>query len=268
MVCEESGTLLEMLSKLSPDSSKTTLRSWLSRGRIQVNGQVVKIGKTPVEAGSKIALVQKVQQERGGIEVLFEDGDVVVIEKPAGLLSVATERELLTHAHGFIKKRHPGKKVYPVHRLDRETSGIMVFALNDKARDHLKEQFYHHTILREYQAIVEGKLTGSGTWESQLFEDSSYHVHSTKSGGKKAITHYEVVKKSRHTTQIRVTLETGRKNQIRVHCAEAGHPVVGDTKYGNQSSPYGRLCLHAAKLAFIHPTTGKEKSFVSRRRLP
>jgi len=268
LLCEETSSLLEMLVKLSPDSSKTTLRSWLNKGRITVNGDVVKNGSTPIEKGSTVALLQKVEKERAGIEVLYEDADVVVIEKPAGLLTVATDRELETHAHAFIKRRHPGKKVYPVHRLDRETSGIMVFTLNEKARDNLKDQFYHHTILREYHAKVEGKLSGKGTWKSQLIEDANYHVHATNKGGKDAVTHYEVIKKSRHTTLLRVTLETGRKNQIRVHCAEAGHPVVGDRKYGANNSPYGRLCLHAAKLAFKHPTSGKLKLFTSRRILP
>ncbi|MEX2305876.1 MAG: RNA pseudouridine synthase, partial [Waddliaceae bacterium] len=137
---------------------------------------------------------------------------------------------------------------------------------NERARDSLKKTFEIHDIKRKYAAIIEGNLKEpSGTWTSYLYEDPRLVMHSTydTQKGRRAVTHFQVEKQGRHFCQLTLTLETGRKNQIRVHCADAGHPVVGDKKYGSKSNPIKRMALHAYFLEFKHPRTGVVKSFSS-----
>jgi len=266
IVTQESKSLLEVLASLSPESSKTTLRSWLKDGRITVDGQIVKQGNVVVEKGQKVALGAKVQLMGGGIQIIYEDKHFVAIEKPQGLLSVATAFEKGDTAHGILKKYYHPRKVYVVHRLDQDTSGVMLFALSEEGYEGLKKLFEVHSIERSYCAVVEKRLDPpSGTWESHLYEDSQYVVHSTDDPtfGRIAITHYSTRKSTPRYSLLDLKLETGRKNQIRVHCNDHGHPVVGDKKYGASSDPIHRLCLHAQLIAFKHPVTHKEMRFES-----
>jgi 23S rRNA pseudouridine1911/1915/1917 synthase len=264
MKAPQDTTLLEVLQLLSPESSKNTLRSWVEKGRVIVEGRALKKGSTPIKKGQLVTVGKRTSFVRHDVEILHEDEHIVVINKPEGLLSVSTDFEENLTAHGVLKRRFHSKRVYPVHRLDRETSGVMVFAYTEHARAHLKKLFQAHDIQREYVALVEGVLEKpSGTWRGFLKEDASFFVKPTLNAdeGQIAITHYHVVKKRANTTFLRLKLETGRKNQIRVHCQIAGHPVVGDQKYGAQTNPFSRLCLHAQKLAFTHPQTGKLMKF-------
>lgn len=252
------SSLLDTLTLLAPDSSKNTLRSWISQGRVEVEERMIKDPKFLVKKGASITLGLRKQFINYGIEVLHEDKSLIVIHKPEGLLSVSTDYSPFKNVHGFLKRRSPGRTVYPVHRLDRETSGVMMFAYTEEANDHLKKQFEMHSIQREYIAIIEGSPAESkGTWRSFLIEDDRYHVKSTSldNGGKEAITHYTLMQKTKFTSMIKLRLETGKKNQIRVHCSEAGHPVVGDEKYGSKCIKPPRMYLHAALLGFIHPDT-------------
>jgi 23S rRNA pseudouridine1911/1915/1917 synthase len=263
-IAEQDTLLLDLLAELSPGSSKTTLRSWLAEGRVLIGGKSIKRGDTLVLKGKEVALGKRALFAEEGIKILYEDNHLVVIEKPEGLLSVSTVFDKQHNAHTILKQRFHSQRVYPVHRLDRETSGVMVFAYSELARDGLKEQFHRHSIEREYHALVEGHFeTGQGTWKSFLKEDIVYKVSSHPTEGQWAITHYQVVNKSKRLTTLRLTLETGRKNQIRVHCHDAGHPIFGDKKYGSQIEGAPRLCLHASKLSFIHPETGKKLTFLS-----
>lgn len=258
--------LIEAIAKLSPESSKTTLRSWLKEGRITVDGQIVKIGSTPVLIGQEIVLGAKPRYIEGGIRIYHEDQHLVVIDKPAGLLSVATDYEKGKTAHGILKDHYRPKRVFVIHRLDQDTSGVMLFAFTEEARDRLKAIFEEHAIERVYFAIVEGQLKQhSGSWQSYLYEDDHYVVHSTidPDKGQIAVTHYNVISSSKRSTAVKLKLETGRKNQIRVHCQDAGHPVMGDKKYGAATNPLKRLCLHAHILAFEHPITKKALRFES-----
>ncbi len=256
--------LLEALIQLFPDSSKNTLRSWIEKGRITVEGKRAQKASQIVRKGEKIFLGNRTQFVEEKIEVLFEDDHLVVINKPEGLLSVATDFQKWATAHAILKRRFHAGRVYPVHRLDRETSGVMLFTYSESARDAFKKLFLSHDIEREYFAVVEGLVQEEkGTWQSYLHEDAAYNVRSVSDPelGQLAITHYEILKRKRSTTALKLTLETGRKNQIRVHCKEAGHPVVGDKKYCAEANLAGRLCLHARKLGFIHPFTKKHLSF-------
>jgi 23S rRNA pseudouridine1911/1915/1917 synthase len=257
-------SLLETLTKLAPDSSKTTLRSWIKEGRVAIDGAVATDGSMLVDAGQILSVGAKKSFIGGGIQILFEDPHIVVIDKPSGLLSVATAAEADKTAHSFLKDRY--NNVYPVHRLDKDTSGVMVFARSEKACHQLNIMFEKHDMKRCYSGVLEGRLEpASGTWQSYLYEDEQYRVHSSPHPGKGVLakTHFEVETTSNRFSLVQFTLETGKKNQIRVHCQEASHPIAGDKKYGACSDPIKRLCLHAHLLSFLHPVTQKPLSFTS-----
>jgi 23S rRNA pseudouridine1911/1915/1917 synthase len=252
--------LLEALAQLSPLSSKNTLRSWIKEGRVHVDEKAVKNASLTVLKDQCITVGQRKKLIQPGIPILYEDHDLVVIDKPAGLLSVATAFEKGETLHALLKIHYRKRKVFVVHRLDQDTSGVIVFALNQEACDKMKGLFEVHAIERAYTAIVEGRIVPSaGTWQSYQYEDSQYRVHETsnETQGRLAITHYRTIAFTNRYTRLELQLETGRKNQIRVHCESSGHPVVGDKKYGSQTNPLKRLCLHAHLLAFQHPYTKK-----------
>ncbi|MCB1109348.1 MAG: RluA family pseudouridine synthase [Chlamydiia bacterium] len=250
------STLLDRLILEYPDSSRSTLRKWLKGGRILVNGKKVHEPHACVDAEAKITLREKQKFLELDIEVLYEDRDIVVVGKPEGVLSVATAFQSEETVHGVLKRHYP--RAFPVHRLDRETSGVMVMALTEEASKGLKEQFHAHSIERKYVAIVRGQLEGTGTWECRLLEDQNYFVRPHPKGAL-AITHYRTLNTRGRTTAVEFTLQTGKKNQIRAQALAAGFPIMGDQKYGDTAS--GRLHLHATDLAFNHPITGKKMSF-------
>lgn len=259
-------TLIEVLEEMSPSSSKTTLRSWLKEGRVLVDGVSVKLANSTVEPGQEISLEKAKKIIYPNITVLYEDPHFIVIDKPQGLLSVATDFEKSACAHAYLKKIFKPRRVFVVHRLDQETSGVMVFALSEKAYHGFKNLFLHHALDRCYTAIVEGSpKQKSGTWVSFLFEDQNYYVSSVSnpSIGERAETHFRVLKEGKKYSSLELKLETGKKNQIRVHCYDAGCPIAGDEKYGAKTNPIKRLCLHAHLLAFDHPVTEKPMRFVS-----
>ncbi len=255
--------LLEALKEGFPESSSNTLRSWIADQRITINEKTVSHAKQMVYPGETILLGKRKIYMEEGIEILYEDKHLIVLCKPAGILSVATEHDLFQNVHTYLKERLD-RRVFPVHRLDREASGVMVFAYTEEAQKHLKKQFEEHSILRNYIAVVEGELKPSqGTWQSYLYEDGNFFVRSIVNTtlGEKATTHYKVIQYGKKTTTLLITLETGRKNQIRVHCSEAGHPILGDKKYKATTKFEGRVALHACKLGFQHPILEKPMCF-------
>jgi 23S rRNA pseudouridine1911/1915/1917 synthase len=256
--------LLEALKEGFPESSNNTLRSWIKDQRITVGKKVTSNAKYMVQPEQKIALGKRKLYMQEGIEILYEDDHMVALYKPAGILSVATNYDVTENVHTYLKKRFHRRKVYPVHRLDREASGVMVFAYSDAAQYQLKKQFEEHSILRQYIAIVEGDLQPTqSTWQSYLYEDGAYYVRSVSDPtlGERAVTHYKVIKRHKNTSSLLVTLETGKKNQIRVHCKEAGHSILGDEKYGSTLELDGRIALHAYKLGLEHPILKKPMMF-------
>ncbi len=265
MHTKEEAPLLEILKILAPDSSTSTLRSWIEKGRILVNGKQATRAKDLIAKGSEVILSPTVSFLPGGIKILYSDKDVVVLEKPAGLLSVATDFQKENTVHAYLKKNLNAKEIFPVHRLDRETSGVMLFALSKEARTHFKEEFQERRVKKTYVAVCEGVFKEkSGIWESLLQEDpSSYFVREVKDAnlGKQATTHFKVIDGNSRYTLVEMDLKTGRKNQLRVHCQAAGHSIVGDTKYGAKTNPLKRLCLHAFHLSFTHPKTKKTLTF-------
>ncbi|HEX9137605.1 MAG TPA: RNA pseudouridine synthase [Nitrospirota bacterium] len=205
-----------------------------------------------------------------GLALLYEDKDLMVIDKPAGLLTVATEREKERTAHFILTeyfRRGCGrcrKRLFVVHRLDRDTSGLLIFAKSEEAMDRLKAGWKQTE--KKYLAIVHGRCEkASGTITSYLAEDESYNVYTTsdRSKGKLAQTAYTVLKETRNFTLLEVALLTGRKNQIRVHLAGMGHPIVGDVKYGKADESHKRMALHALSISFKHPFSGRQLKFES-----
>lgn len=266
LVAKENMSLMEALGELSPQSSKTTLRSWIKEGRVNVDGLPVKKGDVTILEGQQVELGSRPRFAQAGVRILYDDQHLVIIDKPSGILSVSTAFEKGETAHAFLKAKYKPRRVHVVHRLDQDTSGVMLFAFTEQLRDSIKKTFEKHEIDRIYYAVVEGSLTEeAGTWKSYLYEDANYFVHSTQDirKGVLAVTHYKVKARSRQYTLLELKLETGRKNQIRVHCQAAGHPVAGDKKYGAKTNPLKRLGLHAHLLGFKHPVTGKDMSFES-----
>jgi RluA family pseudouridine synthase len=205
------------------------------------------------------------------VQIIFEDKDIIVVDKPEGLLTIATDQEkvrtLYAYLYEHVKRKKPPEMLFIVHRLDREASGLLVFAKSEVAKRHLQDQFKEHSAGRTYVAITEGQMAhNEQTIESYLTENRMHRCYSTRdrTKGKRAVTHVRVLKRSQNLTLAEVQLETGRKHQIRVHLAEQGHPIVGDRAYGSRTNPARRLALHAAKLAFKHPRSGKLLEFASR----
>ena len=250
--------LLDVLQQRFPDSSKTTLRQMLQTNRVRVNGTTERNAKRPIEPADRVEIGSKGEIADPRVTILYEDADLIVIDKAAGLLTVASPTETEETAVALLGVN----RVHVVHRLDRDCSGVLVFAKDADMRERLQALFASHDIDRVYVAIIHGQLAEpTGTFRSYLTEDSSLRVKSA-SKGKEAITHYRTLASGPRYTMLEVTLETGRRNQIRVHLAEAGHPIVGDTMYGkDRENPLGRLALHARQLGFRHPGTGKKLMF-------
>lgn len=203
-----------------------------------------------------------------GLPILHEDRDILIVDKPAGLLTIGTDREKTKTVHfmlnDYVRKGNAKSRnrVYVVHRLDRETSGILLFAKSEEAKRFLQEHWDQTD--KQYLAIVHGLLTDKeGTISTYLAENSALKVYSTPNPakGKLAHTAYQVLQESNGFSLVEIHLITGRKHQIRVHFAEMGHPVAGDKKYGAGHPAFKRLALHARSLAFIHPFSGKQMRF-------
>lgn len=203
-----------------------------------------------------------------GLTVLHEDKDIIVVEKPCGLLTIGTERDKSRTAHtilnDYVRKGDPRSRnrIYIVHRLDRDTSGILIFAKSEATKNFLQEHWQETE--KRYLTIVYGSLSPkTGTISSYLAENSAFTVYSTAdpAAGKLSHTEYTTLKETKGFSLLEIHLLTGRKHQIRVHLSEKGHPVVGDRKYGKGNDPYGTMALHARSISFTHPVSGKRLSF-------
>lgn len=254
--------VLDALKKLYPDSSRRTLQNWLKAGRFSVDGVVLKRENGELTAGQVLSSQESCRPQLiPGLKVIYEDRYLIAIDKPVGLLSVPLDDSFAKrHALGLLRDHYQTEQIFAVHRIDRETSGCLLFARGKESEERLKTLFEKHDLIREYFAIVEGRMNvPSGTWESRLLELESLHVVETDAEeGREAITHFTVVRRSPKYTYLKLRLETGRKHQIRVHCKTAGHPVLGDERYGSTENPIRRMCLHALNLELVHPFTGNK----------
>lgn len=267
--------LLEFLFLRWPEIKKTKLRKWLKHGQVLVNGEPTTRHDHPLSPGDIVG-IDTTGQSRAegflpkGMRIVFEDDALVVIEKPANLLSIAARGQKEKTAHAALMRYinrgdiRGGKRVWIVHRLDRETSGLMVFAKTEPAKETLQAQWGQAE--KRYLAIVEGRPPqDEGELRSHLDESRPYKVHVAKESSRTrlAITRYKIMKQSETKSLLELKLETGRRNQIRVQLAEIDCPVVGDDKYGPTDQPTTRLALHSSYLSFPHPVTGAQCVFES-----
>lgn len=272
----EDRQLLEFVSEMAKDASRNDAKSWLKHGQIMLNGEVTTSFDAPVINGSEININTSrpfVRLKHPRLKLLYEDDDVIVVEKGYGLLSVGIPnpaKKKIESAYDilrdYLKKKDPRNKLFVVHRLDRDTTGVMMFAKNEEAQETLRHNWNNFVLERLYVALLEGFVKNDeGIIKSRLTENSQYKVYSTENEdeGKLAVTRYRVVGRGHGLSLVEFTLDTGRKNQIRVHASEMGHPISGDRKYGAQQSRLGRLCLHAKTLRFAHPRTRKDMYFES-----
>ncbi|MFN8343778.1 MAG: RluA family pseudouridine synthase [Spirosomataceae bacterium] len=264
----EPAELMAFLIAQLPHKNRNNIKTLLRDKQVLVEGRVVTQYNHQLLPNQKVEISgSKARKEKAypGLTILFEDSYLIVIEKQEGLLSIATDNRGETTAYRIlsdhVKKQNAGQKIFVVHRLDRDTSGVMVFAKSEKIQKLLQETWGPETKERTYLAVAEGVLVPpAGTVLSYLNESKAMIVYSSQhpGQGQKAITHYETIRVSKQWSLLKVNLETGRKNQIRVHLQDLGHPIAGDKKYGARFNPIGRLGLHAWILGFVHPIT-KEK---------
>ncbi|MFD2612849.1 RluA family pseudouridine synthase [Paenibacillus gansuensis] len=269
-VTEQSDLLPFLLDNVT-GMGRNSVKSALSRGQIAVNGKIATTHNHPLKPGDKVSVSKERIPERpplAGVTLLYEDKDILVITKESGLLSIASDKETQLTAYrqlmDHVRAADPASRIFVVHRLDRDTSGVMMFAKSEAVQQKLQEQWKELVKERTYIALVEGQLKkNEGTVSSWLKETKTLKMYSSPypNDGQHAITHYKVLQSNRSYSLLEVELETGRKNQIRVHMQDLGHPVVGDKKYGARGRGIGRLGLHARVLAFIHPVSGKEMRF-------
>jgi 23S rRNA pseudouridine1911/1915/1917 synthase len=262
-------TLLDRLGTLFPGSSRRSRKLWLELGRVRVNGEVRRRGDVIVGPADRVDLGPPPPPPfPPALRAVFEDDDLLVIDKPAGLLTIATEHERERTAYRMLADYVAGQprgRLFIVHRLDRETSGLLVFAKSAAAKRALQDQFATRVVERRYLAVVEGRMRdSSGVLQSRLTTDRSLRMRPTRrrDQGKEAITRYRVVAQREATALVELTLTTGRRGQIRAQLAALGCPIVGDLAYGARSNPIRRVCLHATRLAFMGPG-GRRMSFDS-----
>ena len=267
---EEKIILMEYLRKTLTKLSKNNIKSLLSKEMVVVNGSVQTKFNYPLKKGDRIVIREtklKNKKYKKDINIIYEDEDIIVLNKPAGILTIGTSKEkeftLYHFVSVYLKTKNKNNKTFIIHRLDKETSGIVVFAKNQKTKNIFQNNWERNILKRCYYAVVEGKLSNKeGTIKSYLKENSEYMVYSTNSKeGKFSITNYKVLKENNKYSLIDLDIKTGRKNQIRVHLKENGNVIVGDKKYGSKINPINRMALHAYKLELIDPRTNKKISF-------
>lgn len=268
-ICDKEVPLLEYLLATLP-GSRNKIKDTLQGRGIKVNGKTVTQYDYPLTPGTKISVSNSKRNDTfrsKWLSIVYEDQYLIVIEKKPGILSMAaghTTLNVKTVLDDYFKRTRQKCRAHVVHRLDRDTSGLMIYA-KDMDTEQLLENDWHNIVFdRRYVALCSGEMIEqSGTIENWLKDNKAYVTFSSPvdNGGKYAITHFYVLDRSTEHSLVEFKLETGRKNQIRVHSADMGHPVCGDIKYGNGDSPLHRLCLHAYVLCFYHPVTHRPMEF-------
>ena len=271
----EPQPLLPFLFAAWPEVKRTKVKQWLKFGAVHVNDQSITKHDHPLQAGDRVSILPTkappppAEDLPEGLRILHEDDDIIVIHKPAHLLTMATDKEKDRTAYSFLNlylrdAAHSGSaRVWIVHRLDRETSGVLLFAKTEEAKETLQTEW--QSFDKRYLALVEGAPTANtGVLKSHVDETQVHRVFVRQGpgpGSRLAVTHYRVLRHGNGRSLLELTLETGRRHQIRVQLADIGCPVVGDSTYGAKSNPIRRVALHSASLRIKHPTTGESLTF-------
>lgn len=267
----DQSILMDFLCRVMPDRKRSSIKQLLKFGSVMVNGNITSQFNLPLNQGDTV----KVNLTRAfpvfynrRVKIVYEDDDIIVIEKGYGLLSMGNEKIKDGTAYSilkdYLKEKDPRNKIFIIHRLDRDTSGLMMFAKTIEAKEAMQHNWNNMVLERTYLAVVEGKVEEeSGTVKSYLAENSQMEVYSTDDPekGQLAVTRWKKLASGNGYTLMEVSLDTGRKNQIRVHMKDIEHPIAGDRKYGAKSSPIHRLALHAQTLRFVHPVTRRDMRF-------
>jgi len=266
---QEEAPLLEWLLK-NLKQSKSKVKATLQGRGIKVNGKCVTQFDYALMPGMKIAVSKSKRNDQfksRWVKLVYEDQYLVVVEKKEGILSMAAGHSSLnvkTVLDDYFRKTRQRCTAHVVHRLDRDTSGLMIYAKDMQTEQILEHEWHNIVYDRRYVAVVSGEMEeNDGTIANWLKENKAYVTYSSPvdNGGKYAVTHFYTLDRTTEHSLVEYRLETGRKNQIRVHSADMGHPVCGDVKYGNGDDPVHRLCLHAYVLCFYHPVTHERMEF-------
>lgn len=263
--------LLDFLMASMPDRKRTNIKELLKYDQVMVNGTVTRQFNAELQQGDEV----KVNLTRAfvvfynrRVQLVYEDDDIIVINKGYGLLSMGNDKIKEGTAYSivreYLKNKDPRNKLFIVHRLDQHTSGLMIMAKNVEAKEQLQHNWNNMVRQRQYVCVVEGKLDpAEGEVRSYLAENSQFLVYSTDNPGegKLAVTNYKTIRSANGYTLVEVELETGRKNQIRVHMHDLGHSIAGDRRYGAKTSPIHRLALHARTISFVHPVSRRLMNF-------
>ena len=267
----EESTLMQCLEAKLTDHKRTSIKALMKYNQVALNSMPTSQFDQPVHAGDTLSVNFTrpfVVFSHPRIKLVYEDNDIIVINKGSGILSVSTDNVKDGTAYSilrdYLKKKDPRLMLFVVHRLDRDTSGLMMFAKNVEAKEAMQHNWNNMVLGRRYVAVVEGKVEQEeGVVKSYLAETSQFEVYSTQNPdeGQLAITRFKRLQCNNGYSLMELSLDTGRKNQIRVHMKDLGHPIVGDRKYGAKASPIHRLGLHARTLHFAPPVTKKEMLF-------
>lgn len=267
---DEPGALLPFLLSHVKGKSRNNVKSLLSRRLVAVDGVPLSRFDAPLLPGQQVQILPQSAPRADALPfpLLYEDEHLIVVNKPAKLLSVATDKEKTRTAYhivtDYVKARRVGDRIFVLHRLDRDTSGVLMFARDPETKELFQSRWNEMVTRRGYLAVVEGvPRPDRDTIRSYLVETDTHMSFSGApgKGAKEAVTSYQTVKAGNGYALLDISIETGRKNQIRVHMKEKGCPVAGDKQYGARTNPIGRLCLHANELSFTHPVTGEAVTF-------
>ena len=267
-------SLLDFLREKISSKSKNNIKSFLVKEMVLVNDNIETSFDYKLKKGDIVEIKNNYITNKKynlKIRIIYEDDDIIVVDKPSGLLSMASNKEKKKTTYNLVRdylmQTNKNNKVFIVHRLDKDTSGVLILAKNLKAKSMFQNAWSTNVLTKEYIAVVEGHpKANKGIIKTYLKENDEGYVYSVKSAkeGKIAITSFEKIKENKRYTMLKVLIKTGRKNQIRVHLKELGYPIVGDKKYGSGLDPVKRLCLHARKLELINPINNEKMVFESK----
>ena len=264
--------LFSFLREKLVGKSKNNIKSLLTRQMVLVNNKIITKHDYILSLNDKVSIRNTLLTSNliGDIKIIYEDKDIIVVDKPSGILTIATEKDndkennLYSALSKYVKKKNGNRKIFIVHRLDKDTSGVVLFAKNQNVKMLLQDN-WNDIATRIYYAVVIGNTNDKGTIRSYLKENKSLFTYSTnENDGKLAITHYEKIKSNDKYSLLKIKIDTGRRNQIRVQLSDIKHPILGDNKYGIKDKNAKRLMLHAYSLDIINPITKKKMHFESR----